>query len=194
MSVLDHAGRQRLTALQERGGAARFQEVPPTVGTDRETGLSLTVDAARRVSDVRVPDAGRVRTPAELRAAVRSAFQEADIARGRASRTRLGDQPPAGAEIDVSTLLGPSRPPRSGVVKASRALVESGLRTPAARSFVATGRSGNGYVSVTVGPTGVVEDVDADGEWLGAAREHFLEAALEEAFREATHIDEGDPR
>ena len=66
MAELDHDGRQRLAILQERSGGNRFREVGPVSGTDAETGLTLTLDAARRVTGVQVPDAGLVRTSPQL--------------------------------------------------------------------------------------------------------------------------------
>lgn len=186
MPVLDFEGQHRLAALQERHGGARFREVAPVVGTDRETGLVLTLDAARRVADVRVPDAGLLRTPALLRAAVRAAFQDADLARARASREAAGERPPAGEELDVTPLLRPTSVPRRDIARRTRATVASGVPAGGAPTLATTGRSGNGYVAVTLGPSGVVEDVDADPEWLAGAREQFLETALVQAFHETT--------
>jgi DNA-binding protein YbaB len=195
MTALDHSGRQRLAALQERNGSERFQEVAPVPGTDAETGLSLTVDAARRVGEVRVPDVDKLRTPDRLRAAVRSAFHDADRARDLASREASGERQPQAAEIDVTPLLGPSRPSRRGIVKRARQAAANGVPTDfATTTLMATGRSGNGYLTVTIGPTGVVEDVDADPEWLAAAQQHYLEAALDEAFHAASQTLDGDPR
>lgn len=185
MSTLDPEGRLRLAALQERSGHDRFQEVGPTTGTDTETGLILTVDAARRVEDVRVPDAALVRTPGLLRAAVRAAYQDADLARARASRESAGRRPPDGERIDVTALLRPPPPAPRGVAGRTRASVASGV--PAARrsALSGTGRSDNGYLAVRLGPTGVVEDVETDAEWLAAAREQYLETALVQAFAQA---------
>lgn len=185
MPTLDREGQLRLAALQERSGADRFRDVGPTTGTDTETGLTLTIDAARRVEEVRVPDTGPVRTTGLLRAAVRAAYQDADLARARASRESAGQRPPDGERIDVSALLRPPKPPRRGVAGRTRAAVASGV--PAARRSVlsGTGRSDNGYLVVRLGPTGVVEDVEADAEWLAAAREQYLEAALAQAFADA---------
>ncbi len=194
MTTLDHSGRQRLTTLQKRSGSARFQDVEPVPGTDPRTGLTLTIDAARRVGEVRVPDVGKVRTTDQLRAAVRAAFHEADSARDLASREASGEPSPQAAEIEVTTLLGPSRPPRPGIVKRAREAVASGIPTHVATSLAATGRSSNGYLTVTNGPTGVVEGVDADHQWLVAAQQHFLEAALAEAFHAASKTQDGAPR
>ena len=185
MAELDHAGRRRLSMLQERYGAERFAEVPPVTGSDPESGLRLTLDAARRVGEVKVPDVGRVRTPERLRAAVRAAFEDADQARAAASRAANGERPPSSSELDVTPLLGPSRPSPRGIVQRTRVAVANGVTTPAAPSLHSTGRSGNGYLTVTIGPTGVVESVDADPEWLAAAGQHYLEAALTEAFHAA---------
>lgn len=186
MPVLDFEGQQRLAVLQGRHGGTRFREVAPVVGTDRETGLDLTLDAARRVADVRVPDAGLLRTPALLRAAVRSAFQDADLARARASREAAGERPPAGDDLDVTPLLRPTSLPRRDIARRTRATVASGVPARSAPTLATTGRSGNGYLTVTLGPTGVVEDVDADPGWLAGARGQFLETALVQAFHEAT--------
>lgn len=187
MTGLDFAGRQRLALLQERNGHSRFQEVAPSTGSDPATGLSLTLDAARRVGEVRVPDPLLVRTAEQLRTAVRTAFQEADEARDRASRVAVGEGPPPGQEIDVTTLLG-TRPPARDVVKRTRARVASGVPAAVAPTLSATGSSSNGYLSVVVGPTGVVEDVTADAEWLAAAASHYLEAALDQAFTVAAQL------
>lgn len=194
MTALDHSGRRRLAALRERNGSERFRDVAPVTGTDAETGLSLTVDAARRVGEVRVPDVDKLRTPDRLRAAVRSAFHDADSARDRASREASGHRPPRAAEIDVTPLLGPSRPSRRGIVKRARQAVANGVPTDFATSLMGTGRSDNGYLTVTIGPTGVVEDVDAELEWLAAAQQHYLEAALDEAFLAASQTLDGDSR
>lgn len=194
MTTLDIDGRHRLAVLQERYGAARFQDVGQTVGTDPETGLSLTIDAARRVTGVQVPDAGLVRPVGQLRAAVRTAFQDADLARARASRTTKGEAPPRGSEVDVTPLLSPSRPPRGDIVRRTRAAVANGVVAGARPTLLSSGRSGNGYLTVTVGPTGVVEDVVADQQWLLAAPEHYLETALAQAFHEASLARNGDAR
>lgn len=194
MTTLDIDGRHRLTVLQQRYGAARFQDIGQTVGTDPETQLSLTIDAARRVAGVQVPDAGLVRSTSQLRAAVRTAFQDADLARARSSRAASGEAPPRGAEIDVTPLLSTSRPPRRDIVQRTRAAVANGVPTGVTPTLMSTGRSGNGYLTVTVGPTGVVEDVAADPEWLLAAPEHYLETALEQAFHEASLARNGDSR
>lgn len=194
MTTLDIDGRHRLAVLQERYGAARFQDVGPSVGTDPETGLALTIDAARRVAGVRVPDAGLVRSAGQLRAAVRTAFQDADLARAQSSRAAGGEAPPRGTEVDVTPLLGPSRPPRGDIVRRTRAAAAHGVLAGLTPTLMATGRSGNGYLTVTVGPTGVVEDVAADPEWLLAAPEHYLETALEQACHEASLARNGDSR
>lgn len=194
MSVLDFEGQQRLALLQERHGHTRFREVAPVVGADQETGLTLTLDAARRVAEARVPEAALVRTPALLRAAVRAAHQDADLARARASREAAGERPPPGERLDVTPLLRPREIPRRDIARRTRASVASGVPAGTAATLATTGRSGNGYLTVTLGPTGVVEDVDADPEWLAGAREQFLETALVQAFQEATRHTVGDPR
>jgi hypothetical protein len=199
MSPLDIDGRQRLATLRERGSAPRFQEVGPVTGSDPETGLALTLDAARRVLAAHVPDAGLLRTSGLLRAAVRVAFQDADLARSRASRELTGGEPPrtAADEIDVATLLRPERTAPRGVARRTRAAVAGGSDDDARSttpSLSATGRSANGFLLVRVGPTGVVEDVEADTAWLAGAREQFLEAALVQAFQEAALTKVGDPR
>lgn len=186
MDELDFDGRQRLAILQERGGGTRFREVGPVSGTDAATGLTLTLDAARRVTEVQVPDAGPVRTSQQLRAAVRAAYQEADVARARASREDSREPAPAGDRVDVTPLLRPPPSPRRDIVRRTRAAVANGQHSASRASLAAAGRSDNGYVAVTVGPTGVVEDVEADPAWLLGAREHYLESALAEAFRQAT--------
>lgn len=186
MVELDFDGRQRLAILRERGGSTRFREVGPVSGTDTGTGLTLTLDAARRVTEVRVPDAGPVRTPQQLRAAVRAAYQEADTARARASREDSREPAPAGDRVDVTPLLRPPPAPRRDIVRRTRAAVANGQHSGSRATLAGAGRSDNGHVAVTIGPTGVVEDVEADPAWLLGAREHYLESALAEAFRRST--------
>lgn len=188
MAELDHDGRQRLAILQERSGGTRFREVGPVSGTDAETGLTLTLDAARRVTTVQVPDAGLVRTSPQLRAAVRAAYQEADLARARASREAAREPAPAGDQVDVTPLLRPPPAPRREIVRRTRAAVANGQRSGSRPSLTGAGRSDNGYLAVTVGPAGVVEDVEADPAWLLGAREHYLESALIQAFRQTTEL------
>ena len=194
MTALDPIGRQRLESLQARYGSERFQDVAPTSGVDPESGLTVTIDAARRVTAVGVKDVAGLRTPERLRTAVRTAFHEADREREEASRLASGERLPADGEFDVATLLGPSRPSRRGIVARARQAADSGAATARAFSLMATGRSRNTYLAVTIGPTGVVEDVVADPEWLPAAQPHYLEAALDEALHEASHLSDGDRR
>ncbi|KRB78204.1 hypothetical protein ASE01_08625 [Nocardioides sp. Root190] len=202
MSSLDFDGQRRLEALQARGSGTRFHQVAPVTGTDPETRLALTVDAARRVVAAIVPDASLVRTSGLLAAAVRVAFQDADLARARASRERSGDRPPpadASGLVDVSALLRPAATRERGVARRTRATVAGGAggaggATATVPSLAATGRSANGFLLVTVGPTGVVEDVEADAGWLAGAREQFLESALVQAFQEAALTKVGETR
>lgn len=198
MSSLDFDGQRRLEALRGRGSSTRFQEVAPVTGTDPETRLGLTLDAARRVVAVHVPNAGLVRTTGLLAAAVRVAFQDADLARARASRERSGERPPradASGLVDVSALLRPAAAAGRDTARRTRAVVAgSGVGTTTSPSLASTGRSANGFLLVTVGPTGVVEDVEADAGWLAGAREEFLESALVQAFQEAALTKVGETR
>lgn len=195
MSQLNFDGRQRLQVLQSRYGADRFQDLDPVTGHDSETGIALTVDAARRVVAAVVPDPSLVRTPAQLRRGVRAAFADADLVRARASRAASGAPMPQGDQIEISSLLARPTTDRRGIAQRTRAAVLSGVPAGTTSSALAgVGRSGNGYLSVTIGPTGVVEDLDADPDWLAAASAHYLEAALVQAFHEACQPRDGEDR
>ena len=195
MPQLDFDGRQRLQVLQSRYGADRFQDLDPVTGQDSETGIALTIDAARRVVAAVVPDPSLVRTPAQLRSGVRAAFVDADLVRAQASRAVSGAPMPQGDQIDVSSLLAPPAPERRGIAQRTRAAVLNGIPAGTTASVLAgVGHSSNGYLSVTIGPTGVVEDVRADPDWLAAAPAHYLEAALAQAFDEACRPRDGEDR
>lgn len=187
---LDHDGRQLLAARAARRPAF-WGEVPDVSGSDTDSLVTLTVDAAARVTRVETPAAERLREARRLERSVLEAYRAADTARAISVQlSRDAEEPPATATELVAAL----RPRAQRVVDVAtyRPLSDPGLPpdpalagVPARASLAATGRSDNGYLEVELGVVGDPVAVRADGAWLSAATFQTLAGALLSAFRAA---------
>lgn len=195
---LDHDGR-RLLAARAATRPAFWAEVPDVAGSDPDALVTLTVDAAARVTHVEVPAAERLRDPQRLERAVLAAYRAADTARAVSVQlSRDAEEPPATAAELVAALRPRTR--RAIDVARYRPLSDPGmpadpdpvLARPARPSLAATGRSDNGYLEVELGTTGDLVAVRADAAWLSAATPSTLAGALLSAFR-AVHTPQEVP-
>jgi hypothetical protein len=184
MTALDVDGRRLLEHFQDLEGPAALQVVDDATGTDPTGQLTVVVDAARRVRQVRIADDRGLREPGAFRAALVAAYAEADAERGGASLEASGhaDEWRRQAEelINGTRRIFGGTPPS---VRREDAL----RRRPAPEGFLArdrtrTGRSDHGYLQVTRDERGDVVAVDVDSVWLAGARREQLERAIEQAF------------
>lgn len=182
--TLDYAGRERLRSLQQKFDIETYQQVPPTSGTDGLNRLSLTIDAACRIIDVRIRDIDGLRVCGHLREALDQAFRSADTERALASLRTSGacdEYAARGAArirgevpIDTGDLQG-----LAASMRYQFAAVDADDDLMATDSPV--GRSGNGYLAIQLAEDGSVTDLDIDASWLSAARPENLRRALLEA-------------
>jgi len=177
--------RARLAALK---GAEYFDDVPDTTGTDRHRWLTITIDAARRVLDVRIRDLSAMRAVDTFEDAVREAFAAADGARLLASLERhgLADEYLERARATLAGLRPVVAPPRPDVSrKACReraaARARGDVRRRPRRPDPVT--SDNGYLTVQRAADGGLVALDVDAVWLSGVREEHLRQALLEALR-----------
>ena len=191
MSDLDYDGQQLLARLSNED-ADLFRDVPDATGADAADSLAITVDSARRVVNVEVRDAERVRTPEALAAVVREAFGAADGERALASLTTAGkaDERLARAESLMSgrrkleIRSAPDVSYRAYLARGGSRRARPDLAEVAALPDATT--SDNGYVTIMRDEHGMISAVHADGEWLSAAQPHNLERALLQAGRWTT--------
>lgn len=187
MIKLDTAGQQRLHALQARHGSTYYQVVPPQRGTDPDGRVSLTVDAAARVTDVSVDKVEELRTPDRLAAAFDDAWLAADNLRALASAEQAADHE-ALVERGRAVLEGrlrvtapAPRPVRPGAAADQRA------RPPAVPGRA--GSAAHGYLDVSLPGGGFGRmRVTADGPWLTQVSRQVLERSLREALLDAGEV------
>lgn len=183
MAQLDAATRQRLEQLRATDTIGVYASDEPTEGTDRTGALTVTIDPTLRVVGTEALHIDGLRTPAELGAAVASAYRAAITAR---LRRDAPDQPRGARPVPVAT---PVRPDirkdellnRHYIFEATRE--QRRARRPA--SGVVTGRSRNDCVWVTLSPASAMGTVDADPGWLAQTTGSLLASALTEAFEDA---------
>lgn len=184
--TLDYLGRARLAQLQQQFGSDCYQDVPTAQGSDSRCAVSLSIDAACRIVDVRVHDLGALRTPAALDAALGEAFRAADEERAEASLRTSGAFEQYAA-CGAAMLRGevPSLAAGRGDVVAS--VIAELVHPDATDDDLPTeigaplGRSGNGYLALAVNPDGSIAALEVDAAWLSAATADRLRRALLEA-------------
>ena len=186
MIIHDPGGRALLERLASESDRTMFRPVPAATGTDSNASLTITVDAARRIVDVRVLDVDKLRRPDPLLDAVREAFGAADGARAYASLELSGNAEEFLARAEA-TLAGelPLRaptPPDVSREACARRRAARGPRLPR-RAQPAPVSSDNGYVTVQRGADGRLVDVSVDAEWLSGARPDQLARAILQASR-----------
>ncbi|WP_134738337.1 hypothetical protein [Nocardioides sp. 503] len=185
MTTLDAVGTALLERLASQERPGLFDDVPPATGSDRHDRVTLVVDAARRVVKVTVTDPTALRRPDDLVAAVKEAFATADGNRALASLEKNGLAEEYLARAD-DLLAGRARaeaPPRPDVSRealAARRAARSSEPAPTRPPVPVT--SENGYVTALRGADGRLMRLEADAEWLSAARPEHLERALEQAL------------
>lgn len=184
MTNYDPGGPALLERLASESDPAMFRQVPDAEGTDRNETLKITLDAARRVVDIRVLDVDRLRRPDPFIDAVREAFAIADGARAYASLVMSGqaEEYLARAEAALSgqrPLRAPA-PPDVSREACARRREERGA-APDQRPSPAPVTSDNGYLTMQRGRDGRLIGVSVDAEWLSAARPEQLERALRQA-------------
>ena len=194
--ALDHDGRRLLAARAARDPAF-WAEVADTPGSDPDSLVTLTVDAAARVVHVDVGSPDRLRDPRVLERLVQDAYRAADTARAVAVQLAgpTGTERVPATQEEVVAALRPRtrravdvarwRPlsdPTAPVAEADGS-GDADATAPTSRST--HGLSDNGYLEVELGVTGDPVAVRADGAWLGGATAGTLAAALLGAFRQA---------
>lgn len=159
------------------------QEVPEVTASDRDELITITLDSARRVTAVRVADVSRLRTPYDLSRALIGAFQAADGERALLSLDAQGTREEflERVERDFSDNPGLRVPRVRDVSYAAYQRGELGRPTTSREPSPAAGVSDNGYLRIQRGADGMLLVVDADAEWLAAARPEFLEDAIVQA-------------
>lgn len=187
MTHLDHAGEQLLRQLAEDRPDA-FADVAPTSGTNRAQSLSVTIDAAKRVIEVRVLDITALRNPEPFETALDEAFFAADGERLYAVLQLNGQADEWIARADRS-LAGTSglkvrqRGPEIVTREASLERRAARRARPAPRRTPGPGTSDNGFLTVQRSARGDIKDIQVDAEWLGGVRPEHLEVAIRQATR-----------
>ena len=158
-------------------------------GTDRHRSLSITIDAERRVTDVRVLELDRLRQPDTFVDAVQEAFAVADGERILAALEARGDAEEylIRAEATFSGQNPAQAPPRPDVSReASAARRAAGALLTRRPEPPPPATSDNGYLTVQRAADGRLLHVDVDAEWLGGARPQHLQQAVLQACRLGT--------
>ena len=132
---------------------------------------------------MRVNDVHRLRTPSALSRALLGAFQAADGQRllDELEASGTADELLERVERDFAERPGLVAP-RVGDVSydAYRSgRLDTAPTAPSRRAVRVT--SDNGYLTITRDQDGALLGVDADAEWLSAARAEYLEAAIMQA-------------
>ncbi|GAA4375374.1 hypothetical protein [Nocardioides caricicola] len=157
--------------------------------TDRHQSLSITLDQDLRVTDVRVLDQDRLRSPRSFKDALQEAFAVADGERVLAALEARGDADDylARAEATLSGRSPAVAPPRPDVSRAaSAARRAAGVALASRPEPPPPLTSENGYLTIQRGADGRLLRVDVDPEWLSGARPQLLQQAVLQAIRLGT--------
>ena len=183
MAHLDFATRERLEQLRATDTIGLYASDEPSMGSDRDGALTVTIDPTLRVQQVQVHSVDALRTPAQVRDAFEAAYHDAlsrrlpDSDDGQEAGT--AERPVARRVRRIS-----ARPTRERLDRHQIRYRERNRPATHIRGEV-TGTSQNDCVSVTLGPASPRGVLEVDPGWLATTVGSRLGGAITEAFHDA---------
>lgn len=156
----------------------------PTEGRDPSGAVSVTLDPAFRVIDVRISERPESRDPDELSRAFSTAYA---VAMNTHIERARGDEPPpaSGARPVALAPVLTLRPPTAADLERHSIREESFTTTRRGNPGEVTGVSRNDCVHVTLPPAQPRGTITTDPGWLAHAQTANIASALVEAFADA---------